>query len=112
MALTDQRGERLELVRVGRPGAEVLDPAVGRQGHHHPVVEVRLEADLVEDPGELQNPNVTKVDVDANQKTTMRFNVRAIPALLFFKDGKHVDTVVGLTQRPAPESKIAKHLAA
>ena len=55
---------------------------------------------------------VTKIDVDANQKTTMRFNVRSIPALLFFKDGKHVDTVIGLTQRPALEAKIAKHHAA
>lgn len=55
---------------------------------------------------------IAKVDVDANQKTTMRFNVRSIPALLFFKDGKHVDTIVGLTQRPALEARIAKHLAA
>ena len=55
---------------------------------------------------------VAKVDVDQNQKTTMRFNVRSIPALLFFKDGKHVDTVVGLTQKPALEARIAKHLAA
>lgn len=55
---------------------------------------------------------VTKVDVDQNQKTTMRFNVRSIPALLFFKDGKHVDTVVGLTQKAALEARIDKHLAA
>ncbi|HEX7023872.1 MAG TPA: thioredoxin, partial [Gemmatimonadales bacterium] len=34
---------------------------------------------------------VAKLDVDQNQRTTMRFNVRSIPALLFFKDGKHVD---------------------
>lgn len=55
---------------------------------------------------------ITKVDVDANQKTTMKFNVRSIPALLFFKDGKHVDTVIGLTQRAALEARIDKHLAA
>ena len=55
---------------------------------------------------------IVKVDVDANQKTTMKFNVRSIPALLFFKDGKHVDTVVGLTQKPALEARIDKHLAA
>ena len=55
---------------------------------------------------------VAKVDVDQNQKTTMRFNVRSIPALLFFKDGKHVDTVIGLTQKAALEARIAKHLAA
>ena len=55
---------------------------------------------------------VTKMDVDANQRTPMRFNVRSIPSLLFFKDGKHVDTVVGLTPKPALEARIQKHLAA
>ena len=38
---------------------------------------------------------VTKMDVDQNQRTAMRFNVRSIPSILFFKDGAHVDTVVG-----------------
>ena len=38
---------------------------------------------------------VTKVDVDANQRTAMRFNVRCIPSILFFKNGHHVDTVIG-----------------
>jgi thioredoxin-like negative regulator of GroEL len=55
---------------------------------------------------------VTKLDVDANQKTTMRFNVRSIPSLLFFKDGVHVDTVVGLTQKAALEARINKYLTA
>jgi thioredoxin 1 len=55
---------------------------------------------------------IAKVDVDGNQATTMRFNVRSIPALLFFKDGKHVDTVIGLTQKSALEARIDKHLAA
>jgi thioredoxin 1 len=38
---------------------------------------------------------VAKLDVDANQRTAMRLNVRSIPSVLFFKAGKHVDTVVG-----------------
>jgi len=38
---------------------------------------------------------VTKLDVDANVKTASRFNVRSIPTILFFKDGKLVDQVVG-----------------
>ena len=38
---------------------------------------------------------VAKLDTDANQRTAIRFNVRSIPSILFFKDGKHVDTVVG-----------------
>src|ERR1043166_3298346 len=57
---------------------------------------------------------VAKMDVDANQRTPMRFNVRSIPSILFFKDGKHVDTVVGSgqAQKPALEARIQKHLAA
>ena len=55
---------------------------------------------------------IAKMDVDAHPKTPMRFNVRSIPSLLFFKDGKHVDTVVGLVPRPALEARIQKHLAA
>ena len=38
---------------------------------------------------------VTKLDVDANQKTAMRFQVRSIPTLLFFKDGKLGDQGFG-----------------
>jgi len=55
---------------------------------------------------------VTKLDVDSNQRTSMRFNVRSIPTLLFFKDGRHVDTVVGLVQRNTLKDRIDKHLAA
>ena len=54
---------------------------------------------------------VAKVDVDANQRTSMRFNVRSIPTLMFFRDGKHVDTVVGIVQRAALKDRIEKHLA-
>jgi thioredoxin 1 len=55
---------------------------------------------------------VAKLDVDANQRTTMRFNVRSIPAVLFFKDGRHVDTIIGLTQKSILEERVEKHLAA
>jgi thioredoxin 1 len=52
---------------------------------------------------------VAKVDVDANQETAMRFNVRSIPSILFFKDGKHVDTVVGAVPKSHLERKFAEH---
>jgi thioredoxin 1 len=55
---------------------------------------------------------VVKVDVDANQKTAMKFNIRSIPSILFFKDGKHVDTVVGAVPKSMLENKIKQHLAA
>jgi thioredoxin 1 len=53
---------------------------------------------------------VTKMDVDQNQRTAMRFNVRSIPSILFFKDGAHVDTVVGALPKPTFDAKIQQHL--
>ncbi len=53
---------------------------------------------------------VGKLDVDSNQRTTTRFNVRSIPSVLFFKDGKLVDTVVGAVPRPALQRAIEAHL--
>jgi thioredoxin 1 len=54
---------------------------------------------------------VTKLDVDANQKTAMRFQVRSIPTLLFFKDGKLVDQVIGAVPKPALAAKFEQHAA-
>ncbi|CAN5850974.1 thioredoxin [soil metagenome] len=53
---------------------------------------------------------VGKVDVDANQRTAARFGIRSIPSILFFKDGKLVDTVVGALPKPHLEQKIQEHL--
>jgi thioredoxin 1 len=54
---------------------------------------------------------VAKVDVDANQRTAMRFNVRSIPSILFFKNGRHVDTVIGAVPKATLEGKIKQHLS-
>jgi thioredoxin 1 len=51
-----------------------------------------------------------KLDVDENQRVAAKYNVRSIPALLFFKDGKHVDTVVGLQPKTVLTQKIAAHI--
>ncbi len=53
---------------------------------------------------------VGKLDVDSNQRTAARFNIRSIPSILFFKDGQHVDTVVGAVPKPALERKIQEHI--
>ena len=54
---------------------------------------------------------VAKLDVDSNPKTAMKYTVRSIPTILFFKDGKLVDTVVGAVPRPTLESKFKQHAA-
>jgi len=42
---------------------------------------------------------VGKVDIDKNQSLSFKFNVRAIPTLLFFKNGQVVDQVTGMTSK-------------
>ena len=42
---------------------------------------------------------VAKVNVDDNQSLSMRYNVRAIPTLLFFKNGEVRDQVTGMTSK-------------
>jgi thioredoxin len=66
-----------------------------------------LEQLANEYPGQLR---IAKLDVDANQQTPMRFNVRSIPTLLLFKGGKHVDTVVGAVPKAHLVGKITPHL--
>ena len=52
---------------------------------------------------------VLKLDVDSNQRTATRFNIRSIPQILFFKDGKLVDTVVGAVPKSMLEAKFKQH---
>lgn len=61
--------------------------------------------------GEYQGQiKVAKLDVDANQSTSMRYRVRSLPSVLYFKDGKHVDTVVGAVPKTTLDAKIRQHL--
>src|SRR5262245_44058459 len=54
---------------------------------------------------------VTKLDVDANIRTATRFNVRSIPMLIFFKDGRVVDQIVGAVPKNTIQSKFDQHAA-
>lgn len=52
---------------------------------------------------------VAKVDSDENQRLAARFNVRSIPMLLFFKDGKVVDQIVGAVPKARIEATLQQH---
>ena len=71
----------------------------------------RMIAPIVEQlAGEYEGKaKVTKLDVDSNQKTAMKFNVRSIPTILFFKGGKVVDQVIGAVPKSQLEAKFRQH---
>lgn len=51
---------------------------------------------------------VAKLDVDANPRTAQRYGVMSIPTLIFFRDGREVDRLVGVQ----PESVLRARLEA
>jgi thioredoxin 1 len=53
---------------------------------------------------------VAKVNVDENAATPSRYGIRGIPTLLFFKDGKVADQVVGFVPQNVIEEKVQKLL--
>jgi thioredoxin 1 len=74
----------------------------------------RLVAPIVEQLADDYTGQLTvgKMDVDANPRTPSQFGVRSIPTILFFKEGKVVDQVIGAVPRPVLEGKIKQHLNA
>lgn len=49
---------------------------------------------------------VGKVDVDAEKELAEKYGITGIPALLFFKDGKQVDQVVGVESKAVLKAKL------
>src|SRR5699024_10049641 len=53
---------------------------------------------------------VGKVDVDSNPDISVKFGIRNIPALLFFKNGEIVDKQVGAVPKSVLTEKLDKQL--
>lgn len=53
---------------------------------------------------------VGKLDVDANQQTSMRYGIRGIPTVLLFKGGQVVEQKVGAIGKPEFQKMLDKHL--
>ena len=53
---------------------------------------------------------VAKMDVDKNRQTPIKFGIRNIPTLIFFKGGEVVQTIVGAHPKRNIEDELKKLL--
>ncbi len=53
---------------------------------------------------------IFKLDIDANKPIAKRFGLRSIPAVMFFKQGELVETLVGVKPYEEFSSAVGKHL--
>ena len=54
--------------------------------------------------------NILKLNIDENPETPQKYNVRGIPTLLLFKDGKLFETKVGSLPKQSLIAWIDSHL--
>lgn len=52
---------------------------------------------------------IAKLNVDENPMTSASFQIRSIPTLLIFRNGKMVDRIVGLQSKQVLAMKLAQH---
>ena len=50
---------------------------------------------------------ICKVNVDNNSEVASKYEIRAIPTILIFKNGEIADTVVGLTSKDDLKAKLS-----
>ena len=72
----------------------------------------KMLAPYIEEISEEYNGriNVCKVDVDQVESLAYKYNIRSIPALIIFKDGKVMDISVGFQDKKTIAGKINKYL--
>ncbi len=68
----------------------------------------KMIAPMIEEiAGEFKGKlKVGKLDVDNNPQTAIKYGVRSIPTLLFFKDGQLKDQVVGAVPKETLKKRI------
>lgn len=72
----------------------------------------KLVAPLMDQLAEAYSDRVTvvKLDIDNNKSVAKRFGIKSIPAVFFFKQGEHIDTVIGAKPYSEFSSTLEKHL--
>ena len=70
-----------------------------------PIVE-----ELAEEFKEKEGVKIGKLNIDENQETAQKFNVMSIPTLILFKEGKPLETLVGMQDKDSLKGLIDKNL--
>lgn len=72
----------------------------------------RMVAPVVESLAEKHDGSFKfcRLNVDDNPKTASQYRIMSIPTLLFFKDGKVMETVIGAVPERVLQSKIEELL--
>jgi thioredoxin 1 len=73
----------------------------------------RMIAPVIEELAEEYEGRATiaKVNTDEQQELAIRYGIRSIPAILFFKDGEVVDQMIGAAAKDAFAQKLDAQLA-
>ena len=58
---------------------------------------------------ENENVKVTKVNVDEERETGMKYGIMSIPTVMLFKDGEVVESMIGLQPKESFLAVIEKH---
>lgn len=67
--------------------------------------------DIANDASVADKAVIGKCNVDENSDTSIKFGIRSIPTVMFFKNGELVDKIVGLHSKDDYLEKINQHLS-
>lgn len=59
---------------------------------------------------EHRSVKITRVDVDESPMTSNKYNIRSIPMLIFFKNGRVVDEIIGFVPKDVINGVIDNNL--
>lgn len=70
----------------------------------------RKQAPIIEElASEHERVRFGKLDVDESGATSLSFNIRGIPTLIFFRDGAELDRMVGVQSKMEIQAKMAQY---